>query len=65
MLLRSDMQAGAQVLKATRRLPELSGCSGKLGVGWSLAGAEEGDNGDTVPRGEMALSKTSSNEWSK
>ena len=62
--LRSDIQAGAQVLTTTRRLPELSGCSGKLGVGWSLAGAEEDDGGDAVQRGVKTLGRTRTSEWS-
>ena len=58
MLLRSDMQACAQALEATRRLPELGGSSGKAGVSWSLVGAGEESGSDTASRGEESLSKT-------
>ena len=60
--LRGDMQASAQALEATRRLPELSGCSGKLGGGWSSVGAGEDDGGGTASRGTRALSKMERSE---
>ena len=48
MLLRSDMQACAQALEATRRLPELSGYSGKLGCDRGVVGVGEDSGGGTA-----------------
>ena len=59
------MQASAQVLEATRRVPELGEWSERLGVDWSLVGVEETDGGATVQRGEKVLIKTKMSGWSE
>ena len=64
MLLRSDMQACAQALEATRRLPELGGSSGKPWSSWSSGGAGEDDGGGTASRGEDDWSNPKTSECS-
>ena len=63
--LRSDIQAGAQVLGTISVLPELGGCSEKLKDDWSSVGAGEEKGDDTASRGETSLSKTNKSERSE